>query len=214
MTDFEKAMTVIGTVGVVAAIARNSPYSYYRYYHYPHSPVVVVNQPPTVVVEQVPVLVETPVIIEREVVVEKPVYIETPGSAAISPDSTVQYVDPPLEEDMLPMLQLEPGEGFSPKLGGIFRIENMEIPGYRFSAAKLTSDPLEGSPLYELGLRKGDVVTRIGGTHIDAFDVLDQHEKEVEIRYIKADTERVLLAKVYIPTEEELWREAESELAP
>jgi len=228
MSDFERALAVIGTVGVIAAIARNSQYSYYRYHHYPPRPVVVIQPSPTVIVGQTPVIVETPVVVEREVIVEKPVYIETPAAAvdnfqqpvenfnpAVPHDPTVQYIDPPVEADheMLP-IQLDINEAFSPKLGGIFRMEFIQIPDYCFMAAQLTSDPLEGSPLHALGLQEGDVITRLGGTPVNEFDVLEQHEQEVEVRYIKAGTERVLLANVYIPTDAELWGDEEPYLAP
>ena len=204
MSDFEKALAIIGTVGVVAAIARNSPYSYYRYYNYPPRPVVVVERP---------LIVETPVLIEHQVVVEveKPVYIETPVYID-NPNAVVQHIDPPVDFDLL--LPMEPEDAFSPKMGALFRLEHMEIPGYSFTAARLSHDPLEGSPLYELGLQKGDVITRVGGTPVDALEVLEQHEKEVGIRYIKADTTRVMLANIYIPTDEELWGEEEPLLAP
>ena len=102
---------------------------------------------------------------------------------------------------------------FSPKMGAFFRIELMQIPGYCFMAALLTSDPLPGSPLHVAGLQEGDIITRLGGTPVDTFDVLERHERDVEMRYIKAGTTRVLLTNIYVPTDEELWGD-EVYLAP
>jgi hypothetical protein len=60
---------------------------------------------------------------------------------------------------------------FSLKLGATFVIESMQIPGYNFMAARLTADPVEGSPLHDIGFQEGDVITRLGGTPVDTLDV-------------------------------------------
>ena len=211
MSDFERAVTIIGAVGVAAAIARNTPYSYYRYHHYPPRPVVIVERPAMPIIVDRPYIVETPVIVEREVVVERevlvdrPVYIEAPGRP-------VQHIDPPVTDAMFPMVSAD--DTFSPKMGAFFRIADMEIPNHQFTAAVLTSDPLEGSPLYMLGLEEGDVITRVAGMPIEGLDVLDLHERQVEIRFIKANTVRVQAASVYIPTDDELWGDEEIYLEP
>lgn len=187
-SDFDKTMRVIGAVGAAAAAANGySPYGYYRR----PQPVVVVQQPrpTTVVIEKAPVVVEKiiekPVIVEREVVVEKTV----PSKA--------------LPEDY-----------YSPKLGATFKIQNMQIPGYKFKAARLTSDPLEGSPLEEIGLVKGDVVTRLDNDAVTELDVLESHEKNTLIRYIKSGTTKVQLGRVYIPTDAELHQDDDVFYAP
>jgi hypothetical protein len=172
--DFEKALGVIGAVGAVAAIANG--YSPYGYYRHAPAVVVVPPRPSTVVVERSPIVIEKPVVVERQVVVEKPV--------AVTPTLPTDY--------------------YSPKLGAMFIIQNMKIPGYTFTAARLTSDPLEGSPLNGIGLRKGDVVTRLDNEAVDSLEELERHEKNTLIRYIKTGTTKVQLAKIYIPTDREL----------
>ena len=222
MTDFERAMTVIGAVGVVAAIANRSPYHYnrYRYYNYAPRPAIVVEQPVPIIVDR-PVIVETPVLVDRPVYIDRPVFVDNPAAA---PDPAVPNLAAPnpvvLEQQgddatpALTELRMELEDSFSPKLGAVVRLEYMELPGYCFMAARLMSDPLEGSPLHELGLQAGDVITRVGGVSVDSIEVLDQHERETEIRFIRSDTARVQLAQVYIPTDEELWGGDGPYLAP
>jgi len=216
MSDFDKTLAVIGAVGTVAAIANsyNSPYYYYRYQRYMNPSVVVYPQRPVVVVEQ-PVVVEN--VVETQVVekvIEKEVIVEVPGTveqrAGVSPADGVQMCDPPVDGTVI-----DGADGaYSPKMGASFTIESMQIPGYSFTAARLTCDPVEGSPLHDIGLREGDVITRIGGTPVDALQVLEKHERDTEIRYIKAGTEKVLLATIYIPTDEEFFENDEIEYAP
>ena len=191
LSDFEKTLLIIGTVGRVAALTHHTPYSPYYYYRYHYSPsVVVVDRP---------VFVETPVIIEKTVVVEQ---------SAAAPAS---YGGLPTEADSIPM----EGEGmYSLKMGASFEIEYMQIPGYCFMAARLMSDPVEGSPLYEFGLQAGDVITRLGGIPVDTLEVLETQEGNLEIRYIKSGSERVLLGNIYVPTEEEIMKNAEPLIAP
>jgi hypothetical protein len=196
MSDFEKTLLIIGAVGRVAAIASQSPYSpyYYYRYHYHHPPVVVVEPYPVIVEKHV--VVETPVIVDRQIIVQE--------VAAPNADASVEQE-----------VRREEGEGlYSLKLGASFNLEPMQIPGYAFTAARLTSDPVEGSPLHEIGLRAGDAVTRLNGAAVTELEVLEQQEGETEIRYIKSGSTRVLLASVYIPTDDEILNEAEVHYAP
>lgn len=186
MSDFERTLRIIGMMGRVAAIANHAPYSpyYYYRYHYSRPPVVVVEQPPVIVEKHI--VVETPVIIDRQIIV------------------------PEKQEELQ-----DDNEGlYSLKMGASFNLESMQIPGYAFTAARLTSDPVEGSPLHELGLHEGDAITRLGGTAVNELEVLEQQEGNTEIRYIKAGTEKVLLANVYIPTDDEVLNEDETHYAP
>ncbi len=147
-----------------------------------YSPYSYYRRPQPVVVVPQPrptVIVERPVVVERPVIVEREVVVERKP-------------------------ELLPTDHYSPKLGATFVIQNMKIPGYVFKAARLTSNPLQGSPLYDLGLVKGDVITRLDNSPVDNLDELDRHEKNTQIRYIKTGTTKVQLARVYIPTDAEL----------
>jgi len=184
-SDFDKTLAVVGAVGAVAAAASGARYGYgygYDYYRY-RQPTVIVAPPRPVIVEK-PVVVERPVVVEKQVIVEKPVVVERKVPVSVARDGS-----------------------YSPKLGASFRIENMQIPGYKFTAARLISDPVEGSPLHGIGLRKGDVVTRLDDTPADTLAELERHEKNTLVRYIKTGTTKVLLANVYIPADDEVFND-------
>lgn len=172
VNDLDKALAIVGTVGAIATIANSR-----NHYYYYRQPAIVVAPPhPTVVVSRPPMVVEKPVIVERPVIIEKPVVIEQQVPTVLSNEGS-----------------------YSSKLGAFFRIENMEIPGYRFTAARLTSEPTEKSPLRDIGLRKGDVITRLDDTSASTLAELDRHTGSTPIRYIKTGTTKVLLANIYIP---------------
>lgn len=178
-SNFDKALAVIGTVGAVAAIAGSRTPSYYRPYYrsYYYGSPVVVERP--VFVER-PVVVQKPVVIEKSVVVERPVVVERQVSVVSD-------------------------AGYSSRLGASFRIEHMQIPGYRFTAARLISDPSEGSPLLQIGLRNGDVITRLDHSPVHTLAELDSHVNNTAIRYIKAGTTTVHLADIDIPASTEVF---------
>ena len=178
MNDFDKTLAVIGTVGTIAAIAnsRNNTY-YYHSYPYRYPTVVVAPPRPALVVQTQP----TPIVVEKQVIVEKPVVVERQVPVVISANGT-----------------------YSPKLGASFRIENMQVPGYKFTAARLTSDPVSTSPLAKIGLRKGDVITRLDDSPANTLAELERHERNTLIRYIKTGTTKVLLANIYIPPTAEM----------
>lgn len=178
-SDFDKTMRVLGAVGAVAAIAGGAS----QYYYYRQQRPVVVVQPaqPTVVVER-PVVVDRPVIVDRPVLVEKSVVVEKASPVAVA-------------------------DNYSYRLGATFEIQKMQIPGYRFTAARLTSDPIEGSPLNKIKLKKGDVITRLNTDSVASMDILDRHENYTTIRYIKHGTTKVLIDRIYIPTEDDMQRD-------
>ena len=94
---------------------------------------------------------------------------------------------------------------FSPTLGAWFRIENMQIPGHRFTAARLTSDPLPDSPLNRLGLRHGDVITRLNDIPANSLRELERPRGHTTVRYIKTGTVQVLLGNTFIPTNRDVY---------
>ena len=134
------------------------------------------RRPPTVIVTQPrpPIVIAqpNPIVIERPVVVER----------------------------LAPVAPVQEGS-YSPRLGAWFRIENMQIPGHTFTAARLTSEPLPDSPLNRLGLRRGDVITRLNDNPANVLTELDRHAGNTSIRYIKTGTTRVLLGNVFIPAQ-------------
>jgi C-terminal processing protease CtpA/Prc len=85
----------------------------------------------------------------------------------------------------------------------------MQIPGYKFTAARLTTNPVEGSPLEKAGFAEGDVITRLDNTRVDNLAELERHERDTNIRYIKAGTTTVQLTNVYIPTDKEALQDSD-----
>ena len=161
----------LAVIGTVGAVAAvaNARHNPYYYHRYP-TVVVAPPRPAVVVTQPSPVIVERPVVVEKQVIVERQV----------------------------PVVVGQEGS-YSPKLGAWFRIENMQIPGYRFTAARLMSDPLPNSPLNRIGLQKGDVITRLDDTPVNTLAELERHEGGTLVRYIKTGTTKVLLANVHIP---------------
>ena len=124
----------------------------------------------------------------------RPVYVAPPPPVVIERPVVVQ------QQVTVPV----PPEGsYAPRLGASFRIENMQIPGYQFTAARLMSDPVAGSPLNGVGLRRGDVITRLDNNPADSIAELERHVRDTTIRYIKAGTTKVLQTNIYIPTDTE-----------
>jgi len=164
----------LAILGTVGVIATIANARNNGYYYHRYPTVVVAPPRPSVVVSR------PPVVIEKQVIVEKPVVVER----------------------QIPVIA---GEGtYSPKLGVSFRMENVQIPGYKFTAARLTSDPIDDSPLCSIGLRKGDVITRLDNNPADSLAELERHEGSTAIRYKKTGTTKVLLANIYIPTDTEV----------
>jgi hypothetical protein len=180
---------VLGAVGSIVAAANGySPYGYY-----PRRPVVVVPPQPIVVTQPAaPLVVERPVVVEKKVIVEKQVPVVLPPNN----------------------LPLATDDYYSPKLGATFVIQNMQIPGYTFKAARLTSDPVVGSPLNEIGLVRGDVITRLDNEIVDSVNVLDRHDASTVIRYIKTGTTKVQLGKIIIAKPINLPADSERVYAP
>ena len=67
------------------------------------------------------------------------------------------------------------------------------------------SDPVEGSPLRDVGLRKGDVITRLNDAPTSTLAELEQHTGNMAIRYIKTGTTKVVLANIYISRDTEVF---------
>ena len=130
------------------------------------------------------------VVVEKQVVVERPVYIEKRDVPLTSSDY------------------------YSPVLGATFVIQNMQIPGHQFTAARLTSTPLEGSPLEVLNLRKGDVITRLNNESVNSLAVLERHDGSTAVRYIRSGTTKVLMGTIYIPTSADLRNNSGKYIAP
>ncbi|MEZ6066979.1 MAG: hypothetical protein R3B90_15035 [Planctomycetaceae bacterium] len=81
---------------------------------------------------------------------------------------------------------------FSPRLGARFIVEQMFLPQFgAFVAVRLVSQPEPGSPLLQLGLQPGDVITRLDGLRADNLAELERHILQTSVRYIRTGTDCV-----------------------
>lgn len=133
---------------------------------------VVVTPPPPVVIHEKPV-----VVIEKKpqvVVLEQP-------------------------KQVYPVPAMKPS-GYVEQLGTQFSIRRMQIPNFApFDAAVLLNDPPIGSPLYRIGLRKGDAISRVNEVKIVDMNDFDYAQGETSFRYIKNGSTTVQSATVIVP---------------
>jgi hypothetical protein len=88
---------------------------------------------------------------------------------------------------------------FSPRLGARFVIQRITLPQHgTFNAARLVSEPEPDSPLLQIGLRQGDVITRLDGTPVTITRELERHILETTVRYIRAGKSTVQQGQVFI----------------
>ena len=88
---------------------------------------------------------------------------------------------------------------YSGRLRGYFQLRNFHLPQYGgFVAVRIASLDSD-SPLREIGLRPGDVVTRLDGIAISNLSELERHAYDTTVRFIRAGTQYVQSAEVYIP---------------
>jgi hypothetical protein len=76
---------------------------------------------------------------------------------------------------------------FSSQLGCRLKIEVVTLHDLgSFTCAKLISNPVPGSPLAELGLVRGDMITRLHGSRIHSEADLRCQTGDILCRYVKA----------------------------
>jgi hypothetical protein len=88
---------------------------------------------------------------------------------------------------------------FSPKLGARFLIEQVFLPQFgHFTAARIVSHPEQGSPLLQLNLQIGDVITRLDGLPANNLPELERHILETNVRFIRGGTQSVQQGEIFI----------------
>ena len=91
------------------------------------------------------------------------------------------------------------GGSYSPSLGAEFRVENFFLPAFgQFTGVRLVSVPSFDSPLRNLGLQPGDVITRLDGVRTDNLNELENHYSWTQVRYIKTGSQTVRIANILI----------------
>jgi len=88
---------------------------------------------------------------------------------------------------------------YSVRLQGHFQIRDFFVPQYgNFCAVRIASLD-QSSPLRQIGLRSGDVITRLDGVRIDNLSELDRHAYDTAVRFIRSGTQFAQTREVYIP---------------
>jgi hypothetical protein len=119
----------------------------------------------------------------------QPVPQALPGGAPETP--TPQLVIDPTQPNQLAY--------FSPRLGARFLIQPMFLPQFgQFFGARLVSLPEPGSPLLQLGLSEGDVITRLDGLPVRDTWELERHVFETSVRFIRDGEQVVRRGTMYI----------------
>jgi hypothetical protein len=91
------------------------------------------------------------------------------------------------------------GGSYSPSLGAEFRVENFFLPAFgQFTGVRLVSTPNFNSPLRNLGLQAGDVITRLDGVRVDNLAELENHYSWTQVRYIKTGSQTVRIGNIFI----------------
>lgn len=101
---------------------------------------------------------------------------------------------------------VDPGYGgqpvlayFSPRLGARFEIQSIQIGNFEpVWAARIVSQPEYGSPLHQLGLTVGDVITRLDGNPVSTEHELERHVYDTTVRYVKAGSDHVHQDTMYV----------------
>lgn len=133
-----------------------------------------------------------------------------PNDAAAAPVATRQVVinEPQLNVPQQPaqvqQLVIDPSQPnplayFSPRLGARFLIQPMFLPQFgNFTAARIVSVPEFGSPLLQLGLEEGDVITRLDGLPVVSLQELERHILETGVRFIRAGEQNVCKGTMFV----------------
>lgn len=88
---------------------------------------------------------------------------------------------------------------YSRRLGARFLVQQLYLPQFgHFWAARIVSEPAWDSPLRQLGLEEGDVITRLDGLPVTSTQELERHVLDTGVRYIKTGTQQVIQAKMFI----------------
>lgn len=120
---------------------------------------------------------------------------------ATTPATTAAPAAAPVQVQELVIDPAQPNQlaYFSPRLGARFLIEPVSLPQYgSFLAARIVSQPAAGSPLSQLGLGAGDLITRLDGLPVHCTLELERHVLETGVRFIRVDDPHVCQGTMFI----------------
>lgn len=87
---------------------------------------------------------------------------------------------------------------YSPSLRGFFAVRWFRRGPFVFPGAKLLGEVDFDSPLNRLGLRSGDIITRLDDRRVRDYDELERHYADTSVRYIRQSTGNVRVGMIYI----------------
>ena len=116
------------------------------------------------------------------------------------PQQPIQVQQPAqVQQLVIDPSQPNPLAYFSPRLGARFLIQPMFLPQFgNFMAARIVSVPEFGSPLLQLGLEEGDVITRLDGLPVVNLAELERHILETGVRFIRAGEQSVCQGTMFV----------------
>lgn len=130
----------------------------------------------------------------KQVIAPNPQSIDVPGPGGFqgqAPVQVQQLVVDPTQPNQLAY--------FSRKLGARFLVQQMYLPQFgNFWAARIVSEPEMNSPLRQLGLEQGDVITRLDGIPVMNTQELERHILDTGVRFIRAGGQNVFKGTMYI----------------
>lgn len=122
-------------------------------------------------------------------------------------DGGIEELEPDAAEEPLPVpegrgrRQVGGGERYahySPSLEALFVIRKFRLRDQIFFGARLVEDPDPESPLRALGLRAGDVITRLDGYSLNSYRELDRHFDDTSVRYVRHRSNQVRQGQIFI----------------
>ncbi|MCA9047898.1 MAG: hypothetical protein KDA89_04180, partial [Planctomycetaceae bacterium] len=88
---------------------------------------------------------------------------------------------------------------FSPTFGTRFVVRTFESDVYGpFPGALITSEPQPGSPLHQLKLTTGDIITRLDDARVRSAMELEIHARDTSVRFLSKSTGKVQVGVIYI----------------
>jgi hypothetical protein len=118
-----------------------------------------------------------------------------------SPTQPVAPTSPGVAPQQLVIDPTQPNQlaYFSPRLGARFLIEQLSLPQFGlFWGARIVSEPAANSPLRQLGLGAGDVITRLDGLPLTSTLELERHILETGVRFLRAGEQHVCQGTMFV----------------
>ena len=131
-----------------------------------------------------PLMLALPVMLAASVAYSEPITGASPGPAA-SLNAGPAVALPARVGSTAPLRK----SYFSPVMGARFELVQMPIGGIHVSGAKLIARPIPGSPLEDMGLLPGDVITHLDGDAVVRTAELENHEDKTTVSWIAGNAQ-------------------------